>query len=129
MLTSYFQGCDASVLIDSTPSNKAEKDSPTNNQSLQGFAVIDNVKAKLEDICKGVVSCADIVAFAARDSIEIYSKRFLICLTFLKHYILVNLVEHIYDLYFLHVDWRARLLCSFWKKRWQNFSSFRYVGF
>ena len=50
------------MLIDSTPSNKAEKDSPTNNQSLQGFAVIDNVKAKLEDICKGVVSCTDIVA-------------------------------------------------------------------
>ena len=70
-MTSYFQGCDASVLIDSTPSNKAEKYSPANNHSLQGFVVIDNVKAKLEDICKGVVSCADIVAFAARDSIEI----------------------------------------------------------
>ena len=71
MFTSYFQGCDASVLIDSAPSNKAEKDSPANNQSLRGFAVIDNVKAKLEDICKGVVSCTDIIAFAARDSIEI----------------------------------------------------------
>ena len=70
MLTSYFQGCDASVLIDSIPSNKAEKDSLANNHGLRGFAVIDNVEAKLEDICKGGVSCADIVAFAARDSIE-----------------------------------------------------------
>ncbi|XP_073306664.1 peroxidase 9-like [Primulina huaijiensis] len=64
----FVQGCDASVLLDDSSKIVSEKNSGPNKNSLRGFEVIDEIKAKLEQVCPHTVSCADIVALAARDS-------------------------------------------------------------
>ncbi|KAI8027703.1 Cationic peroxidase 2 [Camellia lanceoleosa] len=67
----FVQGCDASILIDG-PST--EKTAPP-NLLLRGYEVIDDAKTQLEAACPGVVSCADIIALAARDSVVLTTGR------------------------------------------------------
>ncbi|GAU26554.1 hypothetical protein TSUD_266680 [Trifolium subterraneum] len=66
----FVNGCDGSLLLDSTPSMDSEKNANPNINSARGFEVVDAIKQAVDEACgKPVVSCADILAVAARDSV------------------------------------------------------------
>ncbi|KAK9934000.1 hypothetical protein M0R45_021167 [Rubus argutus] len=65
----FVNGCDASVLLDDSVNFVGEKTAAPNVNSLRGFDVIDAIKSDLESVCLETVSCADILATAARDSV------------------------------------------------------------
>lgn len=61
------QGCDASVLLNIPGS---ERTAPPNAR-LEGFAAIETIKKALEAVCPNTVSCADILAYTARDGVRL----------------------------------------------------------
>uniref|UniRef100_A0A0D3EZ05 peroxidase n=1 Tax=Oryza barthii TaxID=65489 RepID=A0A0D3EZ05_9ORYZ len=67
----FVQGCDASILLDSTPTEKSEKLAPPNKTLRKSaFDAIDDLRDLLDRECGDtVVSCSDIVTLAARDSV------------------------------------------------------------
>ncbi|KAM0830619.1 hypothetical protein ACQ4PT_066110 [Festuca glaucescens] len=56
----FVRGCDSSILLDPNTEKQAI--------ALRGDDTVNKIKAALESICPGVISCADVLAFAARDS-------------------------------------------------------------
>jgi peroxidase len=74
------QGCDASLLLDDTPTTPGEKGAGANaGGSTVAFDLIDAIKTQVEAACPGTVSCADILALAARDAVN------LVCSLCLSH--------------------------------------------
>ncbi|KAF7040605.1 hypothetical protein CFC21_050497 [Triticum aestivum] len=69
----FVQGCDGSVLLDKTNGVDSEKVSPPNvTLRPSAFKAINAIRALLQRACGGpVVSCADIAALAARDSVHL----------------------------------------------------------
>ncbi|KZV20818.1 peroxidase 43, partial [Dorcoceras hygrometricum] len=63
----FVQGCEGSIMIDNGKETDEKK--AFEHQGVRGFDVIEMAKSQLESACPGVVSCADIVALAARDAI------------------------------------------------------------
>lgn len=78
-----FQGADASIMI-SSPNGDAEKDAPDNiSLAGDGFDTVIKAKVAVEAVCPGVVSCADILAIAARDVVVLVN----ICALVPEHFI------------------------------------------
>ncbi|XP_061344208.1 peroxidase P7-like [Gastrolobium bilobum] len=67
----FVNGCDGSVLLDDSATFVGEKNAAPNQNSARGFEVIDTIKTNVEAACKDTVSCADILALAARDGIAL----------------------------------------------------------
>ncbi|KAL4032269.1 hypothetical protein IC575_005339 [Cucumis melo] len=67
----FVEGCDASVLI-ASPNGDAEKDAKDNlSLAGDGFDTVVKAKQAVENVCPGIVSCADILALATRDVVNL----------------------------------------------------------
>lgn len=92
MYICWLQGCDASVLLDDTSTFAGEKTALPNLNSLRGFDVVDAIKSELESVCPETVSCADILATAARDSVVL-----VMCISSIYKMFTIQLTELLAD--------------------------------
>ncbi|MCL7049648.1 hypothetical protein MKW94_029961 [Papaver nudicaule] len=67
----FVRGCDGSILLNPRSNTDEQVELQAEpNLSLLGFDVIDEIKTQVEEACPQTVSCADILALAARDAIS-----------------------------------------------------------
>ncbi|XP_074590643.1 peroxidase P7-like [Curcuma longa] len=67
----FVNGCDGSIFLDSTPAFASEKFAIPNNNSARGFELIDAIKARVEAACPATVSCADVLALATQEGVDL----------------------------------------------------------
>ncbi|KAI3461051.1 hypothetical protein Pfo_017714 [Paulownia fortunei] len=67
----FVNGCDGSILLDNADGIESEKEANPNRDSADGFDIVDDIKTALENVCPGVVSCADILALASQISVNL----------------------------------------------------------
>jgi peroxidase len=69
----FIQGCDGSVLLDNSTGGVVSEKTYPPNRTLRpaAFKAINDIGQRLEQACGRVVSCADIVALTARDSVKL----------------------------------------------------------
>ncbi|XP_078429417.1 peroxidase P7-like [Wolffia australiana] len=65
----FVNGCDASVLLADNATFKGEQNALPNRNSIRRLDFIETIKSAVEASCKNTVSCADILAIAARDAV------------------------------------------------------------
>ncbi|XP_010261010.1 PREDICTED: peroxidase 12-like [Nelumbo nucifera] len=66
----FVQGCDGSVLLDGSASGPSEQQAPPNlSLRARAFQIINELRELVHKECGHIVSCADITALAARDSV------------------------------------------------------------
>ncbi|RWW14940.1 hypothetical protein GW17_00021242 [Ensete ventricosum] len=66
----FVQGCDGSILLDGSAGGPSEKNAPPNlTLRPAAFKAINDLQKLVTKACGQVVSCADISALAARDSV------------------------------------------------------------
>lgn len=63
----FVRGCDASIMLKSHNGTSEQDADP--NSTVRGYEAIEDIKAKIEEACPLIVSCADIMAMAARDAV------------------------------------------------------------
>lgn len=86
------KGCDGSILIKSI-GNDGEIFA-AGNAGVGGFNIIDEAKEAVERSCPGVVSCADIIAIAARDAVVVVTScsKLFVCLITLNGSLILKYV-------------------------------------
>jgi len=67
----FVQGCDGSILLDGSSSDPSEQDAQPNlTLRAKAFEIINDIKGRVEKACGNAVSCADVTALAARESVR-----------------------------------------------------------
>lgn len=114
LLTS--QGCDGSVLLDGSAGGPSEKSElPNLTLRKEAFKIINDLRDAVHKQCGRVVSCSDIVAIAARDSVVLVNCPAFVNLSVLKSKVVFHRLIVSFLLWV--ADRRSWLRCSLRKAR------------